>query len=377
MQSWIITGGRILSEAMFTEATLHMEAGLIASAASEPRSFNAAGLLVLPGIIDLHGDAFERQLQPRPNVDFDALFALVETERQLLGCGITTAYHGVTLSWEPGLRSLTAWRALLVAMAKRDWVCDMRIHLRFETYNLEALDEAIADILAGRVHLLAFNDHMQGILRKLRNPASAAKFADRAGMTHQAFTELAHRIATRADEVPAALDRLAQAARTMDLPMASHDDETIAMRQRYHALGAEICEFPTTIEVGRYAADLGQFVVMGSPNVVRGGSHTGWESAADLAEQGICRVLTSDYFYPCLLEAPFEMARRGRMDLATAWAMVSANPAMAARLSDRGRLAPGLRADIVVVDPDLRTPVATFVAGRLAWVSAEGAARLG
>jgi len=377
MTSWMFTGGRVLDGTAFHETDLAVADGVIAQAAPSGRRFDASGLLVLPGIIDLHGDAFERQLQPRPNVGFDPLFALAETERQLLGCGITTAYHGVTLSWEPGLRSIDGWRAMLAATEARDWVCDMRIHLRFEAYNLDALDEAIADILAGRVHLLAFNDHTPSILRKLKKPATAAKFADRAGMTHEAFAELAQRIATREAEVPAALERLAQAARAMHLPMASHDDETIAMRQRFHALGAEICEFPTTVQVGRHAADLGQFVVMGSPNVVRGGSHTGWESAADLVEQGICTILTSDYFYPCLLEAPFEMVRRGRLDLAAAWALVSTNPARAAGLADRGTLQAGMRADIVLVDPDLRAPVATFAAGRLAWISAAGADRLG
>jgi alpha-D-ribose 1-methylphosphonate 5-triphosphate diphosphatase len=119
-------------------------------------------------------------------------------------------------------------------------------------------------------------------------------------------------------------------------------------------------------------------VVMGSPNVVRGGSHLGWARAADLVEAGICNVLTSDYYYPCLRQAPFILAARGRLDLAQAWALVSANPADAACLGDRGRIAPGQRADLVLVDPQGEPrPVATIVAGRLAWLSADGAARLG
>jgi alpha-D-ribose 1-methylphosphonate 5-triphosphate diphosphatase len=116
---------------------------------------------------------------------------------------------------------------------------------------------------------------------------------------------------------------------------------------------------------------------MGSPNVVRGGSHLGWASAADLAERGICSVLTSDYYYPCLLAAPFVLAARGKLTFAESWALVSANPAAAAGLADRGRIAPGLRADVVLVDPTTRDPVATFAEGRLAWVSAQGSARFG
>src|ERR1700742_2137579 len=138
--------------------------------------FDASGLLVLPGIIDLHGDAFERQLQPRPGVDFPADLALQDTESQLLANGITTAFHGVTLSWEPGLRSLTAWRALLAALDAGSWTCDMRVHLRWEAYNLEALDTAIADIEAGRVHLLAFNDHTPRIVKDRHDPVKTAKY---------------------------------------------------------------------------------------------------------------------------------------------------------------------------------------------------------
>ena len=377
MTSWIIGNGQILRGDSLEPGTLGVLEGRITDQPAAARHFDARGLLVLPGIIDIHGDAFERQMQPRPHVGFDPVFALADTERQLLSNGITTAYHGVTLSWEPGLRSIESWRGLLAAMAARDWVCDMRIHLRWEAFNLDALDEAIADILAGRVHMLAFNDHTMSILRKLKKPAEGAKYADRAGMKIEDFAALAERIGARAADVPAGLDRIAMAARAMKLPMASHDDETIAIRQHFHAKGAAICEFPITEEVGQYAADAGQFVVMGSPNVVRGGSHLGWASAADLAERGICNVLTSDYFYPCLLAAPFAMADRGKLSLAQSWALVSTNPAKAAELADRGTLEPCRRADIVLVDPATRSAVATFVAGRLAYVTAEGSSRLG
>ena len=188
---------------------------------------------MLPGIVDLHGDAFERQLQPRPGVDFPADLALRDTEAQLLANGITTAFHGVTLSWEPGLRSLTAWRALLDALDAGSWTCDMRVHLRWEAYNLDALETALADIAAGRVHLLAFNDHTPSILKKLKDPVEGAKYSGRAGMKMEAFRTMADEIAARADAVPAALERIAAAARAAGLPMASHDDDSIAVARRF------------------------------------------------------------------------------------------------------------------------------------------------
>jgi alpha-D-ribose 1-methylphosphonate 5-triphosphate diphosphatase len=372
-----ITAGQVLRDGVLREGDLGIENGVFAPSGNTAKRFDAAGLLVLPGIVDIHGDAFERQMQPRPNVAFDPVFALAETERQLLGCGITTAFHSATLSWEPGLRGIEAWRALLAALASHTWTCDMRVHLRWEAFNLDALDEVMADIAAGRVHLVAFNDHMASIMKKLANPFEASKYAGRAGMKSEPFAVLASKVASRSAEVPAALDRLAALCRAKSLPMASHDDETIAMRQEFSGRGADICEFPVTEDVGSYARGQGDAIVMGSPNVMRGRSHLGWTSAADLAERGICTVLVSDYYYPCLLGAPFVLAGRGKLDLAQAWALVSANPAKAAKLGDRGVIADGKRADLVIVDPTTKNPIATFVAGIPAYLSAEGARRAG
>jgi alpha-D-ribose 1-methylphosphonate 5-triphosphate diphosphatase len=181
----------------------------------------------------------------------------------------------------------------------------------------------------------------------------------------------------RRPEVPAAQARLAAAARAAGIPMLSHDDATPEMRAAFRALGASICEFPMSESVAEAARMAGEHVVMGAPNVVRGGSHLGWSSAAPLAERGLVTVLASDYVWPAMLEAAFVMSRRGEMNLATAWELVSANPAAAARLSDRGRIAPGLRGDVVIVDAGARAPVATFAAGRLAWLAPGAAARLG
>jgi alpha-D-ribose 1-methylphosphonate 5-triphosphate diphosphatase len=337
---------------------------------------DAGGLLVLPGIVDIHGDAFERQVQPRPGVDFAADIALADTESQLLANGITTAFHGITLSWEPGLRSLTQWRKLLDALGARTWTCDMRVHLRWEAYNLDALDVALADIAAGLVHLVAFNDHTPAILKKTADPVAGAKYSDRAGMGLAGFRALTERTIGRAGEVPAALERIGAAARAAGVALASHDDASIATRTEFRARGARICEFPMAEEVGEDARAAGDWVVMGCPNVVRGGSHLGWASAARLAESGICSVLSSDYFYPAMLRAALVLAGRGVLDLPRAWALISTNPAAATGLTDRGFIAEGARADLVLVDPVRQRAVATIAGGRIAHLTAEAAARL-
>jgi alpha-D-ribose 1-methylphosphonate 5-triphosphate diphosphatase len=144
-------------------------------------------------------------------------------------------------------------------------------------------------------------------------------------------------------------------------------------------MGATICEFPMAEEVAANARAAGEHVVMGAPNVVRGGSHLGWASAAPLAERGLVTILASDYHWPALFEAPFVMMRRGVLDPVSAWALVSANPAAALGLSDRGALAPGLRGDALVVAGAPAAPrlCAVFCAGELVCCAPEAAARIG
>jgi alpha-D-ribose 1-methylphosphonate 5-triphosphate diphosphatase len=375
---WRIAGGSMLGEAGLRPGDLALVDGKVALAApAAARTLDATGLLVLPGLVDIHGDAHERGLQPRPGIGFPPALALRDSVAQLLASGITTAFLGVTLSWEPGLRSLTMWRELMAALDAVQSPLDLRVHLRFEADNLDALEDALAAIAAGRVHLLGFNDHTPSILKKLGNPKEVGKYAGRAGMTPEDFRSLVEGIAARRDAVPAARARLAAAATAAGIPMLSHDDATPGDRARYRDLGARICEFPMAEAVAVDARAAGEAVVMGAPNVVRGGSHLGWASAAPLAEQGLVTVLASDYHWPALLGAPFAMARRGRMGLAEAWALVSANPAEAAGLADRGALRPGLRGDAVVVDPAVPAVVATFCAGEPALLTAQGMARLG
>jgi alpha-D-ribose 1-methylphosphonate 5-triphosphate diphosphatase len=191
----------------------------------------------MPGLVDIHGDAHERQFQPRPGIGFPAALALRDSAAQLISCGITTAYLGVTLSWEPGLRSLDAWRGMKTALRemKGSSATDLRVHLRFEADNFAALDDALADIASGDVHLLGFNDHTPSIVKKLNNLDDIAKYAGRAGMKADSYMALAQQVYARRDEVPAARSRLAEAAANADIPMLSHDDYSIERRALFRA----------------------------------------------------------------------------------------------------------------------------------------------
>jgi len=374
MTDIVIRGGRTLVDQELMEVSVATDGKMIS--AVQPAStrasvqIDAGGLLVLPGIIDLHGDAFERQMMPRPGVGFPIDVALIDSDRQAIANGITTVFHATTWSWEPGLRGVENARRLIEAIETQrpHLAADTRFHLRQETYNLEAEATIIEWLKAGRIDLLAFNDHMSSIAADMARPQKRAQMAERAGLNAAEFDELVTRIGARKDEVPGSIARLAAAGVASGTPMLSHDDSTPEMRRAYRAMGVTIAEFPINVPTAQEAAQAGEYIVFGAPNVVRGGSHTGWTKAADMIAQGLCSVLASDYYYPAQLLAAFRLAADGVLPLGRAWSLISEMPARAAGLADRGRLAEGARADIVLVDPaeTLRPRViAAIAAGRI------------
>ena len=191
---------------------------------------------------------------------------------------------------------------------------------------------------------------------------------ERCGISNEEFDSLVESVVARSDEVPASIARLAKAARDERVIMLSHDDQSPAERGAFRAQGIKIAEFPVNEETAREAAEAGDFIVFGAPNVVRGGSHTGWTKASDMIAKGLCSVLASDYYYPAQLLAAFRLAADGVLPLAKAWNLVSAAPARATGLTDRGILTEGCRADIILVDDEvpLRPRVkALIAAGKL------------
>jgi alpha-D-ribose 1-methylphosphonate 5-triphosphate diphosphatase len=381
MTDIIIEGGRTLRGDRISDASLSIADGMIHCVDSAPgRSsleLDARGLLVLPGIVDLHGDAFERQMMPRPGVDFPLDVALLDSDRQAIGNGITTVFHATTWSWEPGLRSGDNARGLLEAIEtlRPRLAADTRFHLRHETYNLDAENEIGRWLASGRIDLFAFNDHTDSTVASLSKPQKRNRMIERTGLSSEAFDNLVERIVARAADVPGSIARLAGIARDAGVRMLSHDDDSPEMRKAFRAQGVAIAEFPVNMETAREAAAGGDAIVFGAPNVVRGGSHIGWTKAADMVAKGLCSVLASDYYYPAPLLAAFRLAADGVLPLPQAWDLVSAAPARAAGLADRGVIAEGQRADLVLVDdkaPMRPRVVAVMVAGRLVHLTEGG-----
>jgi alpha-D-ribose 1-methylphosphonate 5-triphosphate diphosphatase len=316
-------------------------------------------------------------MMPRPGVDFPIDVALVDSDRQAIANGITTVFHAATWSWEPGLRSGDNARQLLegIEALRPQLAADTRFHLRHETYNLDTEGDICQLLADGRIDLFAFNDHMASIVTNRTRPKKRRLMVERTGLGDSEFDELVERIAARAHDVPASIARLAAAAREANIGMLSHDDNTPAMRQAFRAQGIGIAEFPVNEETANEAASGGDFIVFGAPNVVRGGSHTGWTKASDMIAKGLCSVLASDYYYPAPVLAAFRLAADGILPLSAAWDLISAAPARAAGLADRGKLASGSRADIILVDDEnpLRPRiVAVISAGRLVHLTDAG-----
>ncbi len=364
-----IVGGDVLAPEGIARRTLCLADGVIVDDAPGAEEVDARGLLVLPGIVDIHGDAFERQLMPRPGVDFDAGLALLDTDRQLIANGITTAYHSLTVSWEPGLRSLDAARAFVATlrMVRPRLAAETLLHLRWETFASDAMKDVIGWLDDEAHAILAFNDHLTSMIDGGFTARRIAKGAARSGMTAEDYRGLAETLWARRDTIDADVASMARQARAAGAVLLAHDETSPAMRARYRTLGVRACEFPMNLETARDARADGEHVVLGAPNVLRGGSHNGAIGATEAVLAGDCTVLASDYYYPAPLLAPFVLARRHGVTLDRAWALVSAHPAEAAGLADRGRLAPGRRADVILVDPHGDWPEVrvVWVGGRL------------
>ncbi len=360
----------LLSDGSVRAVNIGLDDGIIANltvgAEAAPR-----GLVALPGIVDLHGDAIEHPLMPRPGVDMPVEVALCDTDRRLAANGITTALHGLTCSWEPGLRSAETVDAVLDALerlAPTLWV-DHRVHLRFESHALDAVEDARRWLAGGAVDLVSVNRHFPGVLAQCDEPGHLAPLAKRAGLDIDGYRALLLALAEREPEVEPAVAAVFAAAAKHGVAGASHDDRTAEERAANRARGATIVDFPTTAAAARAAAEAGEAVIMGAPNVLRGGSHMKGKgiSATDLVLAGDCGILASDYFYPALPAAAIKLWREHGMAFGRAWDLVSANPARAVGLHDRGVLAVGRRADIVLLDLGAAAGATPRVAGL--WVA--------
>jgi alpha-D-ribose 1-methylphosphonate 5-triphosphate diphosphatase len=372
-----LTGAQVLIDGALQDHPLTLADGVIADGPG--REIDLSGYLVLPGIIDLHGDGFERHLSPRPTAPFDKRRALVSAANELAVNGITTAWFAQSWSWEGGFRSGAATEDLLRALdaARAGLLPDVRVQIRLETHVIDQHEAVLQAVAAHGVDYVVFNNHLPEAVEMAENrPDRFASWAAQTRRTAEEMLAIVHHAQAQEDDVPAALAGIAAAFAGLGVRMGSHDDATADSRAFYRGLGARIAEFPTTFEAARAARAAGEPVLMGAPNIVRGGSQTGNIAAADLVAEGLVDALMSDYYYPALPQSAWALVSAGLADLPRAWAMISDSPARIMQLADRGRIAPGLRADLAVVDPETHRVEMTLAQGRVAHLSGELARRV-
>lgn len=393
------TGAQVYLPDGITETTVTIEGDQITEIGgpAQGEAVDAKGMILAPALIDVHGDAFERQMMPRPGVFFPMETAVLETDRQLAANGIATTYHSITLSWEPGLRSVERGRELMQAlrdMAPRLTV-ENRVQLRWETFAFEALDLLEWAFEGPLLPSLAFNDHLSMAMRSDDMPIQDRPFeyspdytlmdtsdeammrkrwgkqTGRTGLDEATLFDLVRKVWDRRPEVQGKMAEIAAKARAKGVPMLSHDDTQAETRDYYRDLGATVAEFPMTMGPTQNARDNGDSIIFGSPNATRGGSHIGSLGAGDMVEAGLCDILASDYYYPAMLAAVHKLDQERRADRSTLWGLVSSGPAKAMNLTDRGEIAVGKRADLAMVDwPDGHAPAVrrTYCGGRIAYM---------
>lgn len=338
------------------------------------------GALLLPGIVDVHSDALEVDVNPRPGTAFPIDFALGAFEGRVRAAGVTTVFHGVGFYEYGGRgagRTLEQARAVAAVLRIRAGSgrapVSHRVLHRMDVRSPRALD-VLLDCLPEPepgvpAPLVSVEDHTpgQGQFRDLAR-FTAMRAAEQPGRSAE---EAARIVAARIEEREALLAhrdanlaRLADLAREGRIRLLAHDPVTVADVVDARDRGARVAEFPTTLEAARAARELGMPVVMGAPNVLRGGSHSGNVGAREVAAVGLVDALASDYAPPTLLAAAVALAADGVLPLPAAVGLVTSGPARCTGLTDRGALVEGTRADLLLVDDTARWPQVVAVLPR-------------
>jgi alpha-D-ribose 1-methylphosphonate 5-triphosphate diphosphatase len=358
-------------------AWIKVKDGIIAEVSEGPldgcggRIIDASGMYVLPGFIDLHSDAIEKEIEPRTGASFPVNMAIFEMDKKLAACGITTMYHSISYSSNKpgGMRNNEVSSGIIREVNRLAPKLGVRtkVHARFDITNSKAVPFIEKLLAEGNIHLLSVTDHTPGqgqyrdlityaknslVMRELDETAKADHIERRIKAAVPLQTEYIWRIVS-----------LCQAHR---IPVASHDDDTLDKLDLIYSKGINISEFPITMEVAESAAKRGMHILLGAPNVVRGTSTSNNLNARDAIKAGYGDILCSDYSPLSMIHAVYTIEKMG-IPLHIAANMASLNPARAAGISVyTGSIETGKSADLIIVDSGDEVPriLKTFVEGK-------------
>ena len=369
--------GTALLSGTLAKADVCVSNGVFARQASS--SIDVTGYFILPGIIDLHGDGFERQIAPRPKAMFSQSKALRHIDLELASCGVTVAWLAHSWSWEGMKRSPERAQKFVATLSGylEHSMTDLRVQLRCETHTCDRYTELMATIEQFGIDYVVFNNHLPEAKEMFdKADGSFAAWATDVGRSVEDHVFAYQNAMALSEQVEEFLQKTSRDFQRKGIKFGSHDDRDSATRQKFSKLGAKIAEFPTTVEAAKAARDLGDPILMGAPNVVRGGSQSGNIAAIDLVKLGLCDVLVSDYYYPSLSQAAFKLWQDDICSLPKAWAMISENPASVMGLTGIGHIELGARADLVFVNTETLQIDATLCRGRFSFITGEMIDRL-
>jgi alpha-D-ribose 1-methylphosphonate 5-triphosphate diphosphatase len=350
----ILTNACILTPKGIKNGSLVVQNGLIAdilNTSFPEEGEDLMGDLLIPGFIELHTDNLEKHIMPRPGIYWtDPLAAVEAHDAQLVSSGITTVYDSVCVG-EPvdrGRKPMLSLSLKALEEGKKDLRGDHLLHLRCEVSDplmCEDLDEALS---LCSPNLISIMDHTPG-QRQWRKPEDWLIY-HQAKLNEEELYKMSKVLKEARDScADKNIQKIASYSNANKVPLASHDDTDRCHVEDAVALGARISEFPTTMEAAKIACEMGLYTVMGTPNLVRGSSHSGNVKAKDVAMAGYLSCLSSDYVPGSLLHGAFMLYKDHGFSLIDAINTITKNPGMAGGLSDRGEIAEGLRGDLVRV----------------------------
>jgi alpha-D-ribose 1-methylphosphonate 5-triphosphate diphosphatase len=355
----ILTNAKLILENEVVDGTIVFGPGGIVAVdrgrSNVPSAIDAGGDYVAPGLVEMHTDNAEKHFVPRPGVHWpNSLAALLAHDAQMAAAGVTTVYDAICFGYSDGAKdyrrkiSGRVLQAVVDGVAHRAFRIDHKIHLRCELSGAFLMEDVVPHQDEPLIQLVSLMDHTPG-QRQWRNLEQFRTYTVGTGNTAASEFDrtMQQRMAEGPKHVPGNCKAVVDTFRARNVPIATHDDTTVEHVEDGVALGAVICEFPTTVEAAAAAHKHGLATVAGAPNVVRGGSHSGGVSVSELAERDVLDGLSSDYVPSSLLQAVHKLSTQHGITLPKAMGMVTWKVADILDLKDRGHLKPGLRADIV------------------------------
>lgn len=356
--SFVLRSKRVLTEGRIIPADIVIEHDYIVEIltyGSKKNGHDFGERLIVPGFVDLHSDAIEKEIEPRPGASFPLLNAMVDLDKKLAMAGITTMFHAIAFNDESlvGQRGTqTAARTIreLHRCNKINLQVDNLVHARYEITSFGSLPEIKKLLREGVVNLLSLMDHSpgQGQFRSIES--WKAYHIPVYEIDEDEVDDFVRQKIKKRSSCFQHMEELCSLAGDLGIRLASHDDDTRDKVDLMESLGVTIAEFPLNVDTSEYAKQKGMPTGMGAPNVVRGKSQSGNISARELVEKGLCDFLCSDYHPSSMLQAVYAMHDEMDIPLEEAFAYITSVPAKIGNLGDRGEVKQGYLADLLVIE---------------------------